>query len=68
MLLSRSTYDMPAQDHPDSYPPYRTATRERLESEQSFFHLLGISTDILGFDLCGNLQLSFAYDDDGSNT
>lgn len=38
-------------------------TQNAMAKEELFYHLLGVSTNVQGFDKNGNLQLSFAADD-----
>jgi hypothetical protein len=49
-----------------SNPSVRSAHR-RYADEQLFFHLLGVSTDIHGFDSFGNICLGFGSDSESDN-
>ncbi|CAD0096476.1 unnamed protein product [Aureobasidium mustum] len=49
-----------------SNPSVRSAHR-RYADEQLFFHLLGVSTDIHGFDSSGNICLGFGSDSESDN-
>ncbi|KAI5203179.1 hypothetical protein E4T39_04368 [Aureobasidium subglaciale] len=49
-----------------SKPLIRSAHR-RYADEQLFFHLLGVSTDIHGFDTSGNICLGFGSDSESDN-
>ncbi|KAG9755893.1 hypothetical protein KCU73_g5189, partial [Aureobasidium melanogenum] len=49
-----------------SNPSIRSAHR-RYADEQLFFHLLGVSTDIHGFDSFGNICLGFGSDSESDN-
>lgn len=48
-------------------PSSRTANKQ-LADERLFFHLLGVSTDIQGFDVDGNLSLGFGVASDSSSS
>ncbi|THW43341.1 hypothetical protein D6C83_04230 [Aureobasidium pullulans] len=49
-----------------SKPSIRSAHRHYAD-EQLFFHLLGVSTDIHGFDTFGNICLGFGSDSESDN-
>lgn len=49
-----------------SNPSVRSAHR-RYADEQLFFHLLGVSTDVHGFDSFGNICLGFGSDSESDN-
>lgn len=48
--------------------PSSPKAHKRHADEQLFFHLLGVSTDILGFDMDGNLSLGFGVESDSSSS
>lgn len=49
-----------------AFKPASTSENKRFAKEELFFHLLGVSTDIQGFNDDGNLVLSFGSDTDKS--
>ena len=51
----------PPADASTTFPDIpNTSVAKRLAKEQLFYHLLGASSDVLGFDENGDLELSFA--------
>lgn len=58
----------PSTDSTPATPILDRAGQLALAQEQLFFHLLGASSDILGFDLDGNLRLGFESDSTARDT
>jgi len=54
--------DTPPLDATSAFPNLERPAQKALAKELLFYHLLGASTDILGFDDNGGLQLGFARD------
>lgn len=52
--------DTPPADATTTFPILDLPAQKSLAKELLFFHLLGASTDIVGFDHNGDLELSFA--------
>ena len=49
----------PPSDNPMDEPILDRAGQKALAQEQLFYHLLGASSDILGFDVGGDIRLAF---------
>lgn len=58
----------PTSNNAPTNPILDTAGQHAMAQEQLFFHLLGASSDILGFDEEGDLRLSFNTDTPSSET
>lgn len=54
--------DSPPLDAPPTTPILGIPAQKALAKELLFYHLLGVSSDILGFNENGDLQLGFARD------
>ncbi|KAG9628927.1 hypothetical protein KCU64_g17681, partial [Aureobasidium melanogenum] len=57
----------PPLDISDFSNPSVGSAHRRYADEQLFFHLLGVSTDIHGFDSFGNICLGFGSDSESDN-